>query len=583
MAGEITDRPRLISSYESEIVGRIEKLFSELTTYRNVLAGQLEEAAALLVPTARNTFFYGSYNFPGQKKTQQQIDASGALALSQFCAIADSLITPKNDQWHGLKSDPYVMKDRATRQFFQELTEILFDYRYRPQGNFHGQNFNNWQSLGAFGNSIMYVDALDTRWHGGAPGLRYRSVPFGECFFAENHQGIVTTLVRWWRMTAPQAVEKFGYEWLPATLKPALDQNLQTPFNFLHCVMPRSLDEYDPERLDVKGKPFVSYYMSIEGKCLMAEEGGYRTFPYAVSRYDQTPGEVYGRGPAQIVLPALKTLNAEKAIFLKTGHRAGDPVLLAADDGLVDALNQRPGAVNKGGVTADGKPLVHILPTGEIQITKEMMDEERSIIEQTFLTSLFKTLLQNPNMTATQVIELLNERGMLVAPTLGRQHAEYVGGLVPREIGLLQLMRVGGKPIIPPMPPRLREAMGHYEVDDTSPLSKSAKFNRVSGGNRWIQQLHDWAAITGDVSILDPVNFRVAVPESGRIQGVPETWICTDKEIAQKGDNRARAQAQQQQLDALPGKAAIMNAQSKIAKAGGQQPGQPQQPQPVAA
>ena len=203
-------------------------------TYRNVLAGQREEAAALLVPTARNTFFYGSYNFPGQKKTQQQIDASGALALSQFCAIADSLITPKNDQWHGLKSDPYVMKDRPSRQFFQELTEILFDYRYRPQGNFHGQNFNNWQSLGAFGNSIMYVDALDTRWHGGAPGLRYRSVPFGECFFAENHQGIVTTLVRWWRMTAPQAVEKFGYEWLPATLKPALDQNLQTPFNFLH-------------------------------------------------------------------------------------------------------------------------------------------------------------------------------------------------------------------------------------------------------------------------------------------------------------------------------------------------------------
>src|SRR5262249_19167384 len=162
--------------------------------------------------------------------------------------------------------------------------------------------------------------------------------------------------------------------------------------------------------------------------------GGYRTFPYAIGRYDQMPGEVYGRGPAQLCLPGLKTLNAEKAMFLKTGHRAGDPVLLTPDDGLID-FDLRPGALNKGGVTPDGKPLVHILPTGELQITEKMMLEERGLIENMFLTPLFKTLMQNPNMTATQVVELINERAMLVAPTLGRQHAECVGvGMVPREM-----------------------------------------------------------------------------------------------------------------------------------------------------
>ena len=67
----------------------------------------------------------------------------------------------------------------------------------------------------------------------------------------------------------------------------------------------------------------------------MHDEGGYRTFPYAVSRYDQAPREVYGRGPAQMVLPALKTLNAQKATSSRPGHRAVDPVLLTADDGVV--------------------------------------------------------------------------------------------------------------------------------------------------------------------------------------------------------------------------------------------------------
>ena len=66
-----------------------------------------------------------------------------------------------------------------------------------------------------------------------------------------------------------------------------LEQNLQTPYQFLHCVMPRELDQYDPQRLDYRGMPFSSHYMSIEGQCLMAEEGGYRVFPYAVGRYDQ--------------------------------------------------------------------------------------------------------------------------------------------------------------------------------------------------------------------------------------------------------------------------------------------------------
>ena len=49
---------------------------------------------------------------------------------------------------------------------------------------------------------------------------------------------------------------------------------------------------------------------------------------------------------------------------------------------------------------------------------------DAAIIDDVFLVSLFKVLSEHPNMTATQVIELVNEKGMLVAPTLGRQHTE---------------------------------------------------------------------------------------------------------------------------------------------------------------
>ena len=560
---------RAISDEEQEIIRVILQEFGQYQSWRSNFAEQWEEVAEIILPTSRNTFFYQNFNFPGQKKTQQQIDGTTALALHRFCAIADSLVTPRNDPWHGLAAggpnSDYIMKNPATRLWFEQVTDLLFKFRYAANANFAGQNYNNWQSLGAFGNSTMYVDSFDGRYYGGSLGLRYKSVPLGETYFGENHQGKVDRMIRWFRMTAFQAAQKWGVDALPGNLHVALKQNSHWPWNFLHAVKPRA--DYDPQRLDAKGMPFVSYYMSVEGKCLLEKEGGYRKFPFAVSRYDQTPGEVYGRGPAQIILPAAKTLNAEKATFLKQGHRAADPVLLLADDGLID-FNLRPGAQNKGAMTMEGKRLVDILPTGNIQISEKMMAEERSLIDDTFLVSLFKVLTDHPNMTATQVVELVNEKGMLVAPTLGRQHTEYVGSLVDRELDLLAAMRV-----LPPMPPRLRDARGEYDVVDTSPLAKAAKAGQAAGFMRTVESVRELVNVTQDLSLLDSFDFDAAVPEIAQIGNVPERWMADEQAIAQKRQARAQQQAQQQAIAAGPAQAAMIKARAVEAKAVAAGPG----------
>ena len=561
-----TPEARQISDREAQIVAAIMREFAQYQTRRSLFASQWEEVAQLILPTARNTFYYQNYNSPGQKKTQQQVDATGALALHRFCAIADSLVTPRNMQWHGLQSNEYVMKDRATRLWFEKTTKQLFRQRYDANANFSGQNYNNWQSLGAFGNSTMFIDRYDNRWHGGGAGLRYKAVPLGETFFGENHQGKVDRMIRWFRLTAYQAAQKWGEEWLPENIRAKLGTDQTTLFDFLHCVKPRE-EDYDPEALDERALPFSSHYVSIQGQCLMQRESGYRVFPYSVSRYDQAPGEVEGRGPAQIVLPSLKTLNAQKVTFLKQGHRAADPVLLMADDGVV-GMDMRPGAQNKGGVSSEGKLLVHTLPTGDIKISEEMMAVERGIIDDVFLVSLFKVLSDHPSMTATQVIELVNEKGMLVAPTLGRQHTEYVGGMVPRELDLLYELG-----LIDPVPPRLAEAIRGYgmsaiEVTDTSPLSLAARAGEAAGFFRTVEQTRELVNITGDVGLLDPFDFDTATPDIARINNVPERWMADDQAIAGKRKARADQQAQKAALDALPNQAAMVKAQAVASKNG---------------
>jgi len=571
LATRPTTATRAIGDREAQKVAETLREFGQYQSMRSTTAGHCEEVAELILPTARNTFFYLNYNTPGAKKTQQQVDATGALALHRFCAIADSLVTPRNMQWHGLMGDDYVMKDRASRLWFENTTKLIFRMRYAREANFAAQNYNNWQSLGAFGNATMFIDKFDNRWHGGGIGYRYKAVPFGETFYGENHQGKVDRMIRWFRLTAYQAVQKFGEEWLPESLRAPLEQKSLWGYNFLHCVKQR--DDYDPEALDERSLPFESYYISVEGRCLMGQERGFRLFPYAVSRYDQTPGEVYGRGPAMLVLPALKTLNAQKITFLKQGHRAADPVLLMADDGLV-GMDMRPGAQNKGGVTADGKPLVHTLPTGDIKISIEMMQEERGIVDDVFLVSLFKVLTEHPDMTATQVIELVTEKGMLVAPTLGRQHTEYVGGMVPRELDLAADMQ-----LLDPVPPRLREALGRdglaaIGVSDTSPLSLAASAGKAAGFLRTIENVRELVNVTQDASLLDPFNFPVAIPEIARINNTPEAWMDDAQGMARKAKARAAAQQREQQIQAAPAQAAIIKARAVAAKSGAlEQPG----------
>lgn len=546
-----------------EIVTTRLQEFGQLNLWRSTTAAHWEEIAELIDPASRNTFYYGNYNWPGQKKTDRQVDATGMMALGRFSAILDSLLTPRNQLWHQLASDSSdVMQNRDARLWYEQATKILFQERYDAIANFTAANQQVYYSLGAYGTGGVFIDQAVDDWNRPVNKLRYKNIPIGEFFIRENHQGRVDSVIRWFKLTARQAYQKFGDN-IPAMLLAAMEQKSENMYDFLHCVQPQT--DYEEGAWGVKGMPYSSQYISIQGRALLSE-GGYRSFPYAVGRYVQTPMETYGRSPAMQVLPALKTLNAEKATFLKVGHRAADPTLLTYDDGLVDPT-MKPGAINKGGMNADGKPLIGILPTGQIQVTKEMMDEERALINDAFLVTLFQILTESPQMTATEVIERTNEKGILIAPTVGRQQSEYLGPLIHRELDLLSRMQK-----LPPQPDIIKRAKGSYNVVYTSPLARAQRAQDVAGLQRTIQSVLEVVNATQDASPLDVFNFDVAVRETAMIQAVPERWLNDDKTISQKRQMRAKEADRQAQIAALPAQAAMIKAQAVVQKGGGPPP-----------
>jgi hypothetical protein len=221
-------------------------------------------------------------------------------------------------------------------------------------------------------------------------------------------------------------------------------------------------------------------------------------------------------------------------------------------------------------MSAEGRPLIGILPTGQIQVTKEMMDEERALINDAFLVTLFQILTETPTMTATEVIERTNEKGILIAPTVGRQQSEYLGPLIHRELDLLSRMKA-----LPPMPGVIKDIKGEYNVVYTSPLARAQRAQDVAGLQRTIQSVLEVVNATQDPSPLDVFNFDISTRETAMIQAVPERWLNDDDTIAKKRQARAKQAEAQQQLQALPAQAAMIKAQATVQKAGGppQQPG----------
>lgn len=552
-AAAVASQPQAKKKNDDEIAHEIIKEYNYEAGKRGVWESHWEEIALRMMPASSRLFQSRGFRTPGEKRNEYVLDSTAPLALSKFGAILDSLLTPRNQKWHKLRaSDKNLNKNRQISLWFDEVNDILFNFRYAPKANFSSQNQKNYKSLGAFGTGCMFIDELV-----GDPGLRYRAVHLAEIFFSENHQGIVERAYRYFPLTARQAWEQFGNS-CPDNIKGALADSPNKEFFFIHCVKPRK--EYNQDARDSKNMPIASYYVSMDSQKLV-KEGGFASFPYAISRYEQEPGEVYGRSPAMDVLPAVKTLNEEKRILLKQGHRAVDPVLLAHDDGIVSSFSLRPGAINAGGVTADGRPLVHALPVGQFQIGKELMDDERNVINDAFLITLFQILTETPQMTATEVMERTKEKGILLAPTIGRQQSEYLGPMIEREIDLLS--RQG---LLPPMPDMLKEAQGEYSIQYESPLSRAQRAEEAAGFQRLVEQGLAIFGATQNPEVLDYLDFDESTPAMAEIHGVPPKWVKTKEMVEAARAARAEQAQTQTMIQGAPAAAAMVKAMGSVQK-----------------
>lgn len=513
----------------SELIQKEATLRAERATFEQHWA----EVAPLVFP--KQDIFFQKHTTPGEKRSRERFDDTAALALDHGAAAIESIVTPRNVMWHGIGLPEQVEEDYDAQVWADRLQKFLFKRRYRPATNFSSNLHECYLSLLAFGTCVLLIeDMLDGT-------LRYKASHIGEHCFMENNRGLVDVDYRKYKLSARQAMQKFGDK-TPGKIKETAEKHPSQEIEFLHVIMP----DVDGD----SGQTFASYHVYIEGNELISI-GGFKTFPYIISRWTTSPNEKYGRSPAMQVLAEIKMANQMRKTDIKARHMAVDPPLLAADQSTIRKFSMKPGYLNYGTLDINGNPLVRPYNSGvNMPASNDGMNKSHEYINRAFFLNLFQILVESPQKTATEVMQLAQEKGQLLTPTAGRQMSELLDPMIMREISIYEEYGIfeDGQPL--ELPDSLKELNGEFDITYDNPLSRMQVSEQALGTERTLQSILPLAEI--DPTLLDRINFEEYANIMREANGAPAKLFRSPEEVAAIQQNRQQQEQQQQAVSAMP-------------------------------
>lgn len=523
---------------------------SQLESARNHLDNWWQEIALRLAPAEAQ---FTTETEPGVRRFERMFDGSGATANGRFAAVVEDLITPRTQIWNTLEPSQELEDDQESRTSLEELNRRLYQMRYRPKAKFAESRNQCYKALGMFGNYALMIHDVPGQ------GAVYEYMHTRECYWETDHLGSINRNHRKFKLGAAAAVERFKDK-CPEKIATIAKKKPFEKFEFLHVVQPN--EDLQRGRKDYRGMDWASFYLCPDLK-VMIETLGYKTWPMAIGRYDVAPGEVYARGPAMLCWPALLTLNEEKKTVLRAGQKQVDPPILLSEDGALEPFSLRSAALNHGMVAADGTVLAVPFKTGgDVPLGLELMQLERQHIDDTFLTTVFKVLVENPQMTATQVLEVVHERAVLLAPTMGRLHSDDLGTMIAREI---QILADNGW--MPDLPDQLITARDQYKIEYQSTLARAMRSQEALAIIRMMELMP--AAIQLDQNAAYVLDVPEAMREISQINGVPAKLVRDKDTVAHLAKQAAQQQQIEQAVAAAPdiSKSALNAAQAEQLRA----------------
>jgi hypothetical protein len=538
-----------------QLIERNERLKNERVQWESLwnLSGQYVNAQIGSMSAGTRT--------PGEKRGTKIYDGTPESAKDVMVAGIYSGLCPDAYKWFAWSvMPPELFEVPEVKQWLESCEDITF--RAINDSNYGDVAFQMFESQVAFGTGVKYIETTEQKI------INCRMVDLTECVFVENDSSIVDTIFLEYVLSARDAMKRFKPGDLPDCIRRADESgNKDDEFKFLHCVYPRG--DYDPSKRDLENMSFASVHI-YPGERLLLSEGGYRTFPFSVSRMYKQGRERYGRGPAIKAISDMGVLNEMAATNLIAGQRMVEPALQAPDDGYTKNLDLSAGAINfYQPNSGEIRPIVSGL---NIPFGLELQDRQARAVQRWFHVDVFLAITQADNrMTATEALERKQEKVQLLGPVISRQKREHLDSDLDR---IFNILFEDG--YFPPAPEIVYRYADKIQTEYMSPLFLAQRRRDSDSILSVLQKTALIAQATGDPSVLDNFDVDKAYAVIADREKLPSEVIRSPEAVRQL--RWSRQQQQQAMTQAQAGMAAV-----EAAKSIGQIPLDPAQPNAMTA
>jgi hypothetical protein len=415
--------------------------------------------------------------------------------------------------------------------YLDTLQWQIFDRMMLPQSGFIAAASRVAMELPAYGTAIQWIG----RKRGFGP--RFQARPLRACWIAENADGEIDTVYYAYRQPAwrvlalyPEAAS------IDKIVKAAAGKDGESAdVELLHVCEPRRGGKAGNPG---EGKPFADLVIAWEHKAVLTE-AGYDSFPFQVPRLGVEDGSPYGSGLAWRALPDAKVLNHMQEMTELGLELRVMPPTMTPGRLFGKPLDRRPGANNVYDTSAlgfmDARNAIQRLDVaGDVNLGVEYMSMLAQNVERALSVDWMR-LLANPNMTATQTLEIRDQqlRGMAsLVPGLDR---EWFGA------GADRIMAVMGEEGLLAAPP---EDLAGLEVDwdYAGPLAIAQQRGLVDVATRLVELQR--MALEADPTAMAVVAVEEGLRTAAEALGAPPAMLIPRETVE---GMRAAKQAQQEQ------------------------------------
>ena len=519
--------------------------YATLARQRQTWEQHWQEIADYIVP--RKASITVSGRSAGDKRMQKVFDATAIHASELLSASLHGMLTNPSSRWFDLQyqDDGLNVMDEA-----KEYLEAQVDTMYGAFGrsNFAEQVHELYHDLITFGTGVMMIEDFDG-------GVRFSTRHISECYLSEDEWGRVDTVFRRFKMPLRAISQQFGRDKLSTKLIKELEKDPYQPIEIIHAVMPRDPDDMPYGRKDAASKPWKSCYIDPDSKTLL-RESGYDEFPYVCPRFLKASHELsYGRSPAMVALPDTKMINAMSEVTIRAAQKQIDPPLMVPDDGFMLPVRTRPGGLNfyRSGSRDRIEPL-NIGANNPLGLALE--EQRRNAIRSAFYVDQLLSG-EGPQKTATEIVQLTEQRMRVLGPVLGRLQAEFLTPRISRVYNIL----VRNKRFAAP-PPAL--AGGDVDVEYVSPLAKAQRQSDIQSIMQMFEILSPLASV--NPGVFDHFDFDGLIRHVFKILAVPARVTHGMDAVTHTRRQKAEAAQQQAEMQQMTQTAEAMGSAAPMAK-----------------